>query len=214
MENNPYRIETILEEELRTSSETELKIINAAIKNFAQKGFHKTKTKDISVDANVAEGTIFRYFKTKEDILSELLPLAIKIIMPRLIKDLTQKIDEKHQMTDVEFAKFIIMDRLELFRQNYTLFKAFLPEIMYRQEQTERVVRYIVPEIKKTLQLFIEQYVILSPNLTATALESFILTTLVSQISIGMIHESYLFKDDLEKELTEYIETMISKTKE
>jgi AcrR family transcriptional regulator len=43
-------------------------ILRAALELFAKKGFHRTTTKEISKRARIAEGTLFNYFPTKEDL--------------------------------------------------------------------------------------------------------------------------------------------------
>lgn len=43
-------------------------ILKAALDLFAEKGFHQTTTKAISRKAKIAEGTLFNYFETKEDL--------------------------------------------------------------------------------------------------------------------------------------------------
>src|SRR6516164_1531228 len=43
-------------------------ILQAALVLFAQKGFYTTTTKAISRKAKIAEGTLFNYFQTKEDL--------------------------------------------------------------------------------------------------------------------------------------------------
>jgi AcrR family transcriptional regulator len=43
-------------------------ILRAALALFAQKGFYRTTTKAISQKAKIAEGTLFNYFQTKEDL--------------------------------------------------------------------------------------------------------------------------------------------------
>ena len=43
-------------------------ILAAALKLFAEKGFYNTTTREISRRAGIAEGTLFNYFKTKEDL--------------------------------------------------------------------------------------------------------------------------------------------------
>src|SRR5947199_3583071 len=43
-------------------------ILRAALALFAQKGFYRTTTKAISQKARIAEGTLFNYFETKEDL--------------------------------------------------------------------------------------------------------------------------------------------------
>jgi len=43
-------------------------ILQAALALFAEKGFYNTTTKAISRKAKIAEGTLFNYFQTKEDL--------------------------------------------------------------------------------------------------------------------------------------------------
>jgi AcrR family transcriptional regulator len=47
---------------------TKKAILSAALELFARQGFFKTTTKEISRRARIAEGTLFNYFKTKEDL--------------------------------------------------------------------------------------------------------------------------------------------------
>lgn len=48
-------------------------ILRAAEKNFAEKGFNRTSIEDIADAAEVAVGTVYFYFKNKEDLLIQLL---------------------------------------------------------------------------------------------------------------------------------------------
>jgi AcrR family transcriptional regulator len=47
---------------------TRREILRAALELFSKRGFFKTTTKQISDKAKIAEGTLFNYFKTKEDL--------------------------------------------------------------------------------------------------------------------------------------------------
>ncbi len=49
--------------------EKRIRIIEAAIKVFAEKGFHQARVTDIATQAGVADGTIYLYFRNKEDLL-------------------------------------------------------------------------------------------------------------------------------------------------
>lgn len=48
------------------------RILLAAKRLFVQQGFHSTPTSAIAKEANVANGTLFHYFKTKEDLINVL----------------------------------------------------------------------------------------------------------------------------------------------
>ena len=51
------------------SSDKRVRITDAAVEVFAEKGFHQARISDIAKKAGVADGTIYLYFKNKEDLL-------------------------------------------------------------------------------------------------------------------------------------------------
>jgi AcrR family transcriptional regulator len=52
----------------RNKEQTKERILAAALELFREKGLEQTTTKEISKKAEIAEGTLFNYFKTKEDL--------------------------------------------------------------------------------------------------------------------------------------------------
>ena len=48
------------------------RILDAAVKVFAKKGFHATRVSEVAKAAGVADGTIYLYFKSKDEILVSL----------------------------------------------------------------------------------------------------------------------------------------------
>lgn len=52
--------------------EKELQIVNASLKLFVEQGFHGTSTAEIAKSAGVATGTLFHYFKTKEELINRI----------------------------------------------------------------------------------------------------------------------------------------------
>jgi AcrR family transcriptional regulator len=52
--------------------EKEQKILDASLKLFTERGFHGTSTAEIARTAGVATGTLFHYFKTKEELINSL----------------------------------------------------------------------------------------------------------------------------------------------
>jgi AcrR family transcriptional regulator len=53
------------------------RIVLASIRRFASNGYHGTSTKDIAVFANVTEGSLFRLFRSKEQLFTEALSVAL-----------------------------------------------------------------------------------------------------------------------------------------
>src|SRR3954454_11207894 len=53
-------------------------ILRAAIKVFAGFGYFNSKVSDIAAEAGVADGTVYLYFKNKEDILHSIFDRAME----------------------------------------------------------------------------------------------------------------------------------------
>jgi TetR/AcrR family fatty acid metabolism transcriptional regulator len=74
-------------------------IISAAIKVFADKGFYTANVADVAKEAGVADGTIYLYFKNKDDLLISLFETKMEEILKRfsaLVKG-NQNAEEKLQ---------------------------------------------------------------------------------------------------------------------
>lgn len=56
-------------ERTRTTADKHDRIIDAAIAVFAEKGFHHARISDVAARAEVADGTIYLYFRNKDDLL-------------------------------------------------------------------------------------------------------------------------------------------------
>ncbi len=68
----------------KKSGDKHLIILDAAVKTIAQTGYHRSRVTDIAREAGVADGTVYLYFKNKEDILISL----FQSLMVRFVKDL------------------------------------------------------------------------------------------------------------------------------
>ena len=60
------------------------RIIKAATKIFAQKGFFKAKVSEIAKEASVADGTIYLYFENKDDILISLFEEQMQLVLDNM----------------------------------------------------------------------------------------------------------------------------------
>jgi len=69
------------------------RILDAAVTVFAQHGFYTAKVSQIAKEAGVADGTIYLYFKNKEDILIQVFIDAMDEILKRQEAALAQQTD-------------------------------------------------------------------------------------------------------------------------
>lgn len=72
-------------------------ILEAAIEVFSKKSFEGSTTKEIAKKAKVSEGTIFRYFKTKKEILIYML----NILVEKALFDFVEQIENGSEVRDV-----------------------------------------------------------------------------------------------------------------
>ncbi|MEP7074244.1 MAG: TetR/AcrR family transcriptional regulator [Acidobacteriota bacterium] len=65
-------------------------ILRAAIKVFANKGFFNSKVADIADAAGVADGTVYLYFKNKDDVLHSIFDRAMEDFISEGKKEITR----------------------------------------------------------------------------------------------------------------------------
>lgn len=59
------------------------RILDAAVSVFAEKGFHAARVSDVAARAGVADGTVYLYFKSKEEILTAAINTAFDAFVSR-----------------------------------------------------------------------------------------------------------------------------------
>lgn len=69
----------------RKNNEKYYRIIEAATKVFAEKGFYQSKISEIAREAKVADGTIYIYFENKDDILISLFEEQMKAVIDNMV---------------------------------------------------------------------------------------------------------------------------------
>lgn len=79
-------------------------ILSTAARLFAERGFNNTPTSLLAREAGVAEGTIFRHFKTKDDIFLTL----IRNVKGQLISDIEKYLEVRAPETSIEKVVSII----------------------------------------------------------------------------------------------------------
>ncbi len=91
------------------------RILKAAIKIIGSKGFHNAKIKDIAQAADVADGTIYNYFKNKEDLLITIFKTKLDEYVKLAEAELknAKTFDEKLNII-IEFHLKIMSDNPEL----------------------------------------------------------------------------------------------------
>ena len=156
MQDQESIIAKLFEEEELTDKQK--KIIVAAIDSFSEKGYAATSTSEIAKKAGVAEGTIFRHYKTKKDLLLNIVaPLLAKSIAPFVIKDLDRVLDTNYESYE-DFLRAMVENRVAFLKSNLPLLKILIQEIPFHPELKEQFIEHIAKKIFSRFQNLVEHY--------------------------------------------------------
>jgi AcrR family transcriptional regulator len=116
----------------RRAAQRKMQIINAAAHLFAEKGFHRTTTRDIAKEADVSEGTLYNYFKSKDDLLLDIMDM---------LDDVPSETDRFDQVVSEDAWEFLITmmkGRREMIDQYHPMLQSVLSEILVNPELRQR----------------------------------------------------------------------------
>lgn len=130
--------------QLMRLSDKQKRVLIASLTLFSEIGFEKTTSLDIARRAEVSEGTVFSYFKTKEGILNTLLLLFFDQVIPETIELFTdQKVLCNDESVTV-FFRSMIEDRLNFLINNRDIIKILFSRCLIDSswfEKTESIVQ-------------------------------------------------------------------------
>ncbi|MFQ5991559.1 MAG: TetR/AcrR family transcriptional regulator [Nitrospiraceae bacterium] len=97
-------------------------ILDAAERLFSKNGFFKTSMAEIAEEAGFAIGTVYQFFKSKEDMYISL----IEVKMEKFAALINERVDAVTSATDKIEA--VIRTKLEFFEQNRDFFRIYVSE--------------------------------------------------------------------------------------
>ncbi len=121
-------------------------IIDAAAEVIAENGFHQAQVSKIAKRANVADGTIYLYFKNKEDILISLFREKMGLYVERLEQAMRSK-------TSVEDKLFTL---IEIHFKNLSENQHWAVVTQLELRQSDKKLRAKISEILKDLLAMID----------------------------------------------------------
>lgn len=126
-------------------------ILTAAGNLFAERGYHRTTTKDIAVAADVSEGTIYNYFTSKEELLMGLMEQLTERMSLEVL--LTESLQENPQ----DFLFILLQNRQDYLRENGVLLQAILSEILVNPDLAQKFHREIILPTQERIEEHLKQ---------------------------------------------------------
>ncbi|MDF2855546.1 MAG: TetR family transcriptional regulator [Neobacillus sp.] len=156
MSEEEMMLQQLFDEEKLT--EKQKKILVAAIGIFSEKGYAASSTSEIAKKAGVAEGTIFRHYKTKKDLLTSIVvPLMTKLIAPFVVNDFNKVLDRQFERVE-DFLRATIENRRDVLIRLLPVIKIMFQEIPFHQELREQFFEQIAKKIFDRVSLLIKGY--------------------------------------------------------
>lgn len=132
-------------------TDKQLKIFQAAITLFAKKGYKDTSTKEIAHEAGVSEGSLFKRFNNKEELLLSILKPLSRVILPEVMTEFSEVALKTEYPTLQDFINVILRNRLEFFVENIDVIRIFVDEFIYDENIRQDMIAEIPYEYMKNI---------------------------------------------------------------
>ncbi|MDH6368859.1 AcrR family transcriptional regulator [Paenibacillus sp. PastF-3] len=135
------------------------RIVEAAIRLFAEKGYSNTSTAEIAKLAEVSEASIFKQYGTKDNLLLSLTVPYIKEFFPSLANEAVDQIIGNADSTFEGFLRAFLKNRIEFITENKEIFQVLIKEIIYKEELKNEFLPYFEEIVKPRIANFIEIFI-------------------------------------------------------
>lgn len=153
-------------------------IIDAAVIVIAENGYHQAQVSKIAKEANVADGTIYLYFKNKEDILISVFREKMAIFVDNVQIILNQDIDTSEKLLKM------IDNHFQVLNEDRNL--AIVTQLELRQSNKE--LRFRINEVLKEYLSLLDA--ILKEGIDKEELNKDLDVRLARQMVFGTIDET------------------------
>jgi AcrR family transcriptional regulator len=196
-----------------TISEKERKILDAAITVIAEKGFSAASTSEIARHAGVAEGTIFRYFKTKKGILRSILIHLGNVIAESLVVYGLNKIPDQDSREDIRAGiKLVLKDRISIIDAVFPMLRIVITEAMYHDDIRQILYDKIISRVVEVFEGYHQEMVdkgLMKREIDAVVAGRSILANLVLFFVYRNLFSPMIELDDYDRELDQVIDVIM-----
>ena len=194
-------------------SEKEKKILDAAIAVISEKGFSAASTSEIARQAGVAEGTIFRYFKTKKDILRGILIHLGNVIAELLVVYGLKKILYQDGREDLRAGiKLVLKDRMAMIDAVFPMLRIVITEAMYHEDIRQILYDKIISRAVEVFEEYHREMVekgLMKREIDAVVAGRSILANLVLFFVYRNLFGPMIQLDDYDQELDQVIDAIM-----
>lgn len=164
----------------QTLTDKQRAILQASLELFAEQGFDHTSTSDIAHKADVAEGTVYRRYKTKEALREAVIAPIIDNIFPSLAADFSRdELQTKYDSLE-DFFKAVFMDRFSFVNDNLQELKVLMEMVFFTADGRQALLKRVAPEVTQQMMSTLDD--LKSRHLMIDWPNDLIIQTMMSQL--------------------------------
>lgn len=132
-----------------SENQTRTRILQAAQRLFAAKGFEGTTTRDLAQIAGVAEGTLFRHFANKKAIL-------VEVATSGWVDILTDLLTELSEMGSYKAVAPVMRRRMCNLQKNADIMRVCFMEVQFHPDLRDRIQTEIIEKMTEVAEAFFQ----------------------------------------------------------
>ena len=116
---------------MKKSEETKQKILETTIDIISEKGYAPTTTKEIAEKAGVSEGTIFKYYGSKKELLRQIVQKTLKDFKEYSVNEAIPEVfTSTEDGSSQEFLRELMKERAKFFQKKDKAMQVIIQETM------------------------------------------------------------------------------------
>jgi AcrR family transcriptional regulator len=132
-----------------SETQTRIRILQAAQRLFAAKGFEGTTTRDLAQTAGVAEGTLFRHFANKKAIL-------VEVATSGWVDILTDLLTELSEMGSYKAIAQVMRRRMWNLQKNADIMRVCFMEVQFHPDLRDRIQTEVIDKMTDVAEAFFQ----------------------------------------------------------
>lgn len=183
-------------------------ILQASLDLFAEKGFQQTSTSDIARRAGVAEGTVYRRYRTKEALRVAVLAPILTHVAPSLASDFSNDELRQRYSSLRAFLTAIYDDRVAFVMANQREIKVILEMVAFDQDRRDAVIRRVAPVVVQQMAGVLKQ--LRQDGLLVAWPDDLVIQTILSMIGGELVRTALnLTGTDQQRERAQILEVLV-----
>ncbi len=133
----------------QSEAQTRTRILQAAQRLFAHKGYDGTTTRDLANAAGVAEGTLFRHFANKKAIL-------VEVATQGWVELLTDLLTELSEMGSYKAVAQVMRRRMLRLHENADMMRVCFLEAQFHPDLREQIQHEVIAKMTDVAEAFFQ----------------------------------------------------------